>query len=398
MSVGEKEKGKESRSPAPVAARPPAPSKEPLEVLVVDDREENLRAVEAVLDSPSVVVVRARSGEEALRRLLDRNPAVLVLDVQMPGLDGFETAELVRARDRNRHTPILFLSAYTPDDAALRRGYALGAVDYLVKPVNPDVLRSKIAIFLELERRRRREENALRELERSNAHLSRFAQSAAHDLEAPLHGVTEGLRAIDRLGGDALPPEARTHLQRSLDDTDRMRRLIRSILEYARARTEPPEPQTVDADEVLDEALLALRAGVWASGARITREPLPRIRVDPTGLLQVFQNLLDNAIKFRGASPPAIHVSCARTGDRWLLSVRDHGPGIPAADHERAFEPFRRLHHRADLEGSGLGLAICREIVERHGGRIWIDSPEGGGTDVRFTLLAVEGDAKEPGR
>jgi signal transduction histidine kinase len=308
----------------------------------------------------------------------------------MPGLDGFETAEIIRSRDRNRFTPILFVTAHVPTDEELRRGYAVGAADYLVKPVPPEILRAKTAVFVELHQMRRREDRIRGELQRSNRDLARFAQAAAHDLQSPLRWITESLRRLERLGA-RLDDEARGAVTGALAETDRMRRLIRTLLAYARVRTESPTPVTADATEILQDALLALRSSIVESGAEIAREPLPRVRADPILLRQVFQNLVENAIRYRGEGHPRIRVSSRRLDSQWEFAVRDEGVGIDPRDHDIVFEAFRRLAPRAkDDDGTGLGLAICREIVTRHGGRIWVESEVGRGSTFRFTLPAAD--------
>jgi signal transduction histidine kinase len=376
-----------ARAPGPVA--PLEAPAEPVEVLAVDDRPTNLKVLEALLEGVARVL-SAPSGAEALRVLLDHDVAVILLDVQMPGMDGFETAELIRSRDRNRFTPILFVTAHVPTDEELRRGYAVGAADYLVKPVPPEILRAKAAVFVELHQMRRREERVRNELQRSNRDLARFAQGAAHDLQSPLRGIVDSLRGLERIAS-RLDEEARGTVAAALAETERMRRLVRTLLAYARVRTENPAPVTADATEILQDALLSLRSAIVASGAEVAREPLPRVRADPLLLRQVFQNLVENAIRYRGDRPPRVRVSSRRLGGQWEFAVRDEGIGIDPRDHEIVFEAFRRVAPRArGDEGTGLGLAICREIVARHGGRIWVESEAGRGATFRFTLPAAE--------
>jgi signal transduction histidine kinase len=358
-------------------------------ILLVDDQEANLLAMGEVLRGLGAEVVCARSGAEALRLLLDRDFALLLLDVEMPGLGGFEVAKLVRARDVTQQTPILFVTAHLATDEAVQHGYALGAVDFVIKPVAPEVLRAKVIVFVELQRRRREEERARRLLQRANADLTRFAQAAAHDLQAPLRGIADLLKRLEGRAAAAGDDESRALASRAIAEASRMRTLVRGLLDYALVRAQLPAPESVDASALLEEALLVLRSAVEASGAQVTRDPLPQVRADATLVKQVFQNLLENAIKFRGSKPPRVHVGGACEDGWCTFSVRDEGIGIRSQDCSRLFEPLRRLQPRSAYDGTGLGLAICREIVERHGGRIWVESDEGRGSTFRFTLPAA---------
>jgi two-component system sensor histidine kinase/response regulator len=380
-------------SPSPGAA--PGADPDRASILLVDDQDVNLRLLEAILRGRDETLVKARSGPEALRALLERDFAVVLLDVQMPGMDGFETAQLVRERERSRHTPILFVTAIDRDAEHVRRGYLLGAVDYLFKPLDPDVLRAKVGAFVELWRMRqaeRRAKEALaersRELERSNADLAQFGQIVAHDLQAPLRTVAGYLDLLVRRSGDAIDEKGRHYVARAKDDLERMHVLIRDLLSYARARTEPPELEATDADAVARQVLQSLSSPLQEAGAQVVVDPLPRVTADPTQLAQVFQNLVDNAVKFRSKEPPQVRISAERRAGAWVFRVVDNGIGIDPKDHDRIFEPCTRLHARDDYPGTGLGLAICRKVVESHGGDIGVESAKGRGSTFWFSLPA----------
>jgi signal transduction histidine kinase len=356
-------------------------------LLLVDDQEANLSALEAVLEPFGEHLVKARSGREALERLLQTDFAVVLLDVQMPGMSGFDIAALVRARDRTRHTPILFLTAISQTDADVRRGYELGAVDYVFKPIAPEILRAKVAVFVELHRRRRQETLAREELARSNRDLEEFAHVVAHDLQAPLRGVTSHLESLAKHEG-SLEDRDRRHLDAAVADAERMKQQIRDLLAYARARNREAVPEPTDAAAVLREVLGRLRVPLEETHAQVTHGPLPVLLVDPTELAQVLQNLVENAVKFHGAAAPRVHVSAERTGEHWRFSVADNGIGIAAKDSERIFGVFQRLHTREEFPGTGIGLALCRRLVEHRGGRIWVESKNGAGSTFHFTLPA----------
>ncbi len=370
----------------PDASSSGGPADERAYVLAVDDQEANLTALEAALAGVGDGLVKARSGPEALRWLLDRDFAVVLLDVQMPGMDGFETAELIRARDRTRHTPILFLTAMNRTDEHALKGYSLGAVDYVFKPIAPEVLRAKVRVFLELHRRRRREAIAREELARSNQDLAQFAQVVAHDLQAPLRSVAGYLDLLARRAGGSLDETARHYVASAVADAERMKGQIRDLLAYARVKTEAPIPERTDTSAALAEALDRLRVPIAEGRAEVTQGPLPMVLADPSQITQLLQNLVDNAVKFRGPGAPRIHVSSERREQEWVFSVSDNGIGIDPKDRERIFGVFQRLHPRTEFAGTGIGLAICRKIVERHGGRIWVEAGAEKGSIFRFTL------------
>jgi signal transduction histidine kinase len=370
----------------PAPARPP---EDRVAVLLVDDHEANLVALAASLDPLGLDLVKARSGREALRCLLERDFALVLLDVRMPDMDGFETAALIRERDRTRDVPILFLTAMGQNDEHVARGYGLGAVDYVVKPVAPQVLRAKVSVFAELARRRRREEAAAEELARSNRDLEEFARVVAHDLQAPLRAVTGHLDRLAKGSPRSLDAEGKRHLEAAVASADRMRAQIHDLLEYARAGQRTAPHEAVDANLALSWALEALHVTIEDTGARVTSDVLPSVLADRVGLTQVFQNLLDNALKFRGASPPEIRVTAAKAGEMWRISVADDGIGIPVADQDRVFGVFQRLHASHEFPGTGIGLSVCRRIVERHGGRIELRSRPGEGSTFSFTLPAA---------
>lgn len=362
---------------------------ESVDILLVDDHEANLLSLAAILEGYGDHLVKARSGPEALLRLLEREFAVVLLDVQMPGMDGFETAEMIRARGRSHDTPIVFLTAFNQSEDHVLRGYALGAVDYVFKPIAPEILRSKVAVFVELVRRRRREAAVRGELARSNQELATFAEVVAHDLQAPLRGVQGHLDLLSKRAGASLDDSAKRLVSNAVAEAERMGAQIRDLLAYARVRSEPPETRVIDTGESLRRALEMLRAPMEDVKAEVTHGSLPVLVADPLRMTQLFQNLVENAVKFRTEAAPRVRVSAERRGEEWEFTVSDNGIGIEEKSRERVFGVFQRLHSRAEYPGTGIGLAICRKIVEGHGGRIWVDAADGGGSAFHFTIPAT---------
>ena len=365
-------------------------------LLLVDDRPENLLALEAVLAPLGQPMLQARSGEEALRHLLTSEVAVIVLDVQMPGLDGFETAERIKQRERTADIPIIFLTAISQDLEHRLRGYGTGAVDYIFKPVEAAVLRAKVSVFLELHLKSRQlQEQAEQlarksaDLERSNHDLEQFAYIASHDLQDPLRVIAGFVELLgDRLDG-VDDPKVREWMARITATSARMSSLISDLLAYARAGSDPRPPEPVDLDAALATAIDNLRPAITAAGASVDCGPLGLALGRSNDLCQVLQNLVGNAVKFRRPGvAPSVHVEATRADDTVSVCVRDNGRGIAGEDAERAFQVFERIDGDP-YPGTGLGLAVCRKIVERAGHRIWMEPNDGPGVTVRFTLPAV---------
>jgi two-component system sensor histidine kinase/response regulator len=358
-------------------------------VLVVDDVEANLLAIEAVLEGMPCEPVRATSGNDALRLLLKREFAVLLLDVQMPEMDGYEVARLARENPATREVPIIFLTAINRSDENALRGYGTGAVDFLLKPINPHILRSKVQIFAELWQSKRRladevdaHRRTLAELELANAALRHFTSAASHDLREPLRAIQGFLGAIVEDGGERLEPGIRDSVERGRHAAGRMVGLLDSLLAYARLG-KPIAWEEVDCNAVVEHVKADLAERIAATRAVVSAGPLPTVRADRARIYQLFLNLVGNALKFqRAGEPPRVTIG-AREG---VFCVEDRGIGIPAAQQKVIFEAFRRLHGRGKFEGTGLGLTICQQIVEQHGGRIWVESEPQQGSRFYFTL------------
>lgn len=377
-------------------------------ILAVDDRPDNLLALEAVLDPLDLDIIRATSGHEALRHLLTADVALILLDVQMPDLDGYETARLIKARVRTQNIPIIFLTARDKAMEHELAAYGTGAVDYLSKPFAAEVLRAKVQVFVDLwrqsktieeqrallERRldeRDRAESRLRvqtvELERSNAELERFAFVASHDLREPLQvvaGFLDLLRARHE-GGDGDTAEL---IQRATSGIDAMSRLIDDLLSYARASTGEQKPEILDVHDLLTEARVELSSELERTGTLLTNDPLPKVLGDRWQLGRLFVHLIDNAVVYRSEErpQPQVHVGLTRRERFWVVSVRDNGRGVDPREIPRLFTILGRGQPQAEATGTGVGLALCRRVIERHGGEIWMESVEGEGSTVSFTL------------
>jgi PAS domain S-box-containing protein len=250
-----------------------------------------------------------------------------------------------------------------------------------------------ISVVEDITERKRAEEELKQvaaELARSNAELEQFAYVASHDLQEPLRAVAGMIQLLQKRYAGQLDARADELIQHAVEGTTRMRTLITDLLVYSRVGTRSQPLQQTDMAGILQDALANLAVAVRESQAVITHDPLPTLMADRTQLTQLFQNLIGNAIKFRGDKAPAIHIGVEQQKGGWLFAVRDQGIGMETQHFERIFGVFQRLHTRQEYTGTGIGLAICKKIVERHGGRIWVESEVGQGSTFYFTLFSKE--------
>ena len=371
---------------------------ERVNIVLVDDQPSRLLSYEAILGEMDANLLKATSGKEALGVLLKTDVAVVLVDVVMPGMDGYELAGLIRQHPRFRDTAIILISGIQMSDLDRLKGYDSGAVDYVSVPIVPEMLRAKVRVYIDLFRKTRELHRLNRDLEqlvaertaelsRSNEELRQFAVIASHDLQEPLRMISSFVQLLSKRYQKKLDQNAEEFIRFAVDGTRRMHELIDDLLSYSRLDKIVAGNASVDCQEALRRALDNLHVTVSESAAVIEHDSLPIVRVDESQLVQLLQNLLGNAIKFRHADrPPRIHVGAEPMDGKWCLSVRDNGIGIDPKFFERIFQIFQRLHGRHEYPGTGIGLAICKKIVERHRGRIWVESRPGEGSVFRFTL------------
>jgi two-component system, sensor histidine kinase and response regulator len=373
-----------------------SPSQSPgqkVNILLVDDLPANLDALRVVLDDLGQNLVEAQSGKEALQRLLEDDFAVILLDVQMYDLDGFETARLLRIREKSWHTPIIFLTAHDTDRNVVEQAYTLGAVEFLTKPFVPVILKAKVTVFVELFQKTAQLKLQAEELKAANKELEAFSYSVSHDLRAPLRAIDGFSRILLEEHGQQLPEEAREYLELVRRNTKQMGFLVDDLLSFSRLSRQQVKKQTVAPAKIVRQCLEELRGEQNGRRVEITLGDLPPCLADPSLLKQVWFNLLSNAFKYtRKREVALIDVGCrgddpeART-----YFVRDNGVGFDMQYAPKLFGVFQRLHRAEDYEGTGVGLAIVQRIVLRHGGRVWAEAQPGEGATFSFTL---EGDSK----
>ncbi len=403
-----------------------AETPERVKILLVDDQADNLLSAGAVLEALGEEVVTAESGREALRQLLDHDFAVIVLDVMMPEMDGFETAAFIRERERSRHTPIIFLTALGRSEEHIRRGYTLGAVDYLTKPFVPQILRTKVGVFVELHRKsgllahqskllerqnaelqeaihrsrraeeevkalNRRLESRIAELDDLNRELETFSYTVSHDLRGPLSRIAGFSKALLESHRDRLDDQGRLYIERIDYSARRMNDLVEDLLNFSRLTRMEMKEQSVDLSGLVRALSVELAA----------REPQRNVEFvipdgvnawgDATLLRVALLNLLENSWKFtRKHASARIEFGVAETPHGRAYFLRDDGAGFDMAQAGRLFNPFQRLHRDSEFEGTGIGLATVDRIVRRHGGRIWAEGEIERGAAFYFTLRQEE--------
>ncbi len=383
-------------------------------VLIVDDLPENLLALRSLIQSEDRTVFQASSADEALSLLLEHEFALAILDVKMPGMNGFELAELMRGTEKTKHIPIIFVSAVGRDMDYAFRGYESGAVDFLHKPLSPFEVRSKVAMFVELYRHRkalsmqlevveaaRREQEALlTELRETQAELQKavqmrdsFMSIASHELRTPLNGLILDVQLrrlrleqgrMDAFSADKL----REMITRDERQIRSLSRLIDDMLDVSRIRTGKlsVRPEPGDLGVLAGNVVEGLAAQFASAGSHIELQvegPAP-VMMDEFRIEQVLANLLTNALRYGGGKPVSVRVGAA--GEQVRAEVRDQGIGISEADQQRVFEQFERVSSADAPQGLGLGLFISEQIVQAHGGRIELSSRLGEGSCFSIVL------------
>jgi signal transduction histidine kinase len=391
---------------------------EPSKLLIVDDLPDNLRALDALIRDEQRLVIHASSGEQALALLLEHEFALAILDVQMPGMDGFELAELMRGTERTRNIPIMFVSAAGRELNYAFKGYESGAVDFLYKPLDPDAVRGKVAVFValdqqrretrrqmaELERSRHEQEVLLQELNATQEELQRslrmrdeFMSLVAHELRTPLNTLflETQMRTLQLKRGNTAafaPEQIGAMTRRDERQIKAMIRLIDDMLDVSRMRSGKLSirPAPVELTSLLERVVSDLSLQAAASGCSISLAPHAPVSGcwDEFRIEQVIVNLLTNALRYGGGCTVEVSVQAGEEGVR--IDVRDQGKGIAIEDIERIFEPYERGARNGEPKGLGLGLYISRQLAVAHGGELMVSSTPGQGSTFSLVLPCSE--------
>jgi two-component system, sensor histidine kinase and response regulator len=362
------------------------------QVLVVEDSEKELQFLCDMLRDEGFHVIGCGSAHEALNHVQQRDFGVAVIDLRLPDLSGTQLLHRIHSFD-DQVRVIIYTGAASYD--SMKEALHLGAFAYVEKPGDrSELLRhvrrarlervDRYALDLELAVAARTEE-----LARSNHELETFASIVAHDLRSPLLTLSGYCQLLREVLAGQCPDSVDEYLNQIISGAARMERLIEDLLEYSRAGRSQQALERVDMESVLTLVRANLEASIREQAAQIEVGPMPTVTGDQTQLVQLFQNLVGNAIKFRRRPPPRVRVTASRNASGWQFAVEDNGIGIERQHFDRIFQTFQRLHGQ-EYPGTGIGLAVCKKIVERHGGRIWLDSIVGQGTTFQFTLPGQE--------
>lgn len=388
-------------------------------ILLVDDREDNLLSIESIFQPDGYKFVKANSGRQALKVLLNEYDfALILMDVKMPNLNGFETASLIYEREKLKHIPIIFITANNFGDENIYKGYQSGAVDYIYKPINPDVLRAKVSVLIDLYKKNRqllaqeqrlvainksleieiKERKANEEkvkqlnrqlleniasLESANKDLDRFAFMASHDLQEPLRKIRMFSDRLFLKYKEVLDEDGRINIGRIQKAAERMQALITDILTFSKISVDKPAFIESDLNALIKEILTEMEDELNEKRAKVIVDKLPSLCINPSLMKPLFHNLIGNAIKYKKKdSDPVVKITSDITGSingrltkdannkYCRIFIEDNGIGFDQKYAEEIFGMFKRLHHNSEFEGTGIGLALCKKIVEQHRGYI----------------------------
>lgn len=335
------------------------------------------------------------SPEQFRRSVRAQCPDVVLADYNLGQWRGIEALDLLR--EEGLDAPLILVSGALGDETAVEC-IKRGATDYVLKS---SLARLSVCVRRALEEKKLREDrkraekelaSKMEELARSNRDLEQFAYIASHDLQEPLRMVANYTQLLQERYRGKLDKEADKYIQYAVEGALRMQTLVQDLLAFSRAGREGTKMQAVDCNELMRQVVRVLEPTCRESGARILFDRLPTVFANRSQLQQVLQNLIANAIKFRGAKPPVIEITAQQEAEHWILSVKDNGIGIAPEHRESIFVIFQRLHTRQEYPGNGIGLAICKRIIERHGGTIAVESEVGMGSTFTFTMPASASD------
>jgi len=393
-------------------------------ILIVDDNPSNLKVLYTYLKQAGFKVLVAEDGYTGMDVVKNSQPELILLDVMMPGIDGFEVCRRLKENKDNRDIPIIFLTALS-ETVNKVKGFEVGGVDYITQPTENEEVVARVITHLTLNRlsqklqrqngelqseieRRKQIEQKLNsshtllqknndsleqtvaertaELSDSNQDLEHFAYIASHDLRQPLRKIRMCTEYLAEDYGHCFDEQAESYMTYITSSIDRMYLLIDDLLTYSRIGKQEKEAVSIDLASIVAECIEDLSFVIAKKHATVSYHDLPTVQGNLREIRQLFQNLISNALKFTSDKPPKITVTSAPKGERWLLTVTDNGIGIDSQFSDKIFQMFQRLHPDSEFEGTGIGLAICQKVVNSHGGNIWVESKLGKGSSFCFIL------------
>lgn len=361
-------------------------------ILLVDDRPENLYSLECMLMEENLEILKAQSGEEALKLAFQEELSLILLDVQMPGMDGFEVANMLKSTKRTRKIPIIFVTAISKEKKYILRGLDEGAFDYLFKPLDTDITRAKVKTLLQFYAQQKEIELKNAELLRLNEEKNYFLGMASHDLRNPLGNIITLSELIDEEIGHHFPPEHKNYLKVIQSTSRQMMDLLNELLDVSRIESglAASHITTVNVHELLQECISTNKAHADKKQIHLNyslTDTTMTINCDRFQINQILNNLISNAIKYSHAGT-LVEVIVEQNSASTIFHVQDQGQGIPEQEHKKLFDAFTRTSVRSTggEASTGLGLNIVKKLIEGHGGKIWLKSDIGKGSTFSFSI------------
>lgn len=362
-------------------------------ILIVDDKPENLVALETVLKDMNVELVKANSGNEALKATLYHDFALALLDIQMPEMDGYELAGILREEEKTSRLPFIFISAVYTDNLNIFKGYERGAFSFITKPFQPEILVNKVKFFINIYQQEMELYKLNSDLAKKNAdlvsineELESFSYSISHDLRAPLRALNGYSKIMEEEYSSVLDHEGKRILGNIQYNAHKMGMLVDDLLAFSRLGRKEPRKITINMSELIEQVLRDIST-TTGHQTTIRVAPLPPANADPALLSQVWVNLVSNAIKYSGKKEkPEVEIGCTESGDEIIYHVKDNGVGFNMKYIDKLFGVFQRLHDTSEFEGTGIGLAIVHRIIAKHKGRTWAEAKTNEGATFYFSL------------
>jgi light-regulated signal transduction histidine kinase (bacteriophytochrome) len=362
-------------------------------ILLVDDNLENIELLKVILEKDGYEIVFASNGEQALEMTSKLNPKLILLDIMMPGIDGFETCQKLKENKTTREIPVIFISAKNMSEDIVK-GFEVGGLDYITKPFNASEVRRRVKTHLqtqELIAQKEKSENKSKaysqELEIRNQELKDFINIASHDLREPLRKISIFGSLLEKTTGQ-LGQEEKSYLDKIKNSAFRMEKFLDDILELSLITAQANPFKKVNLKTIIKQVTDDLEVLILETNGIVECGELPTIEGDKFQIRQLFQNLVSNSLKFhRKEAPPHIKVTRSHdTNGAWNITLEDNGIGFDQKFSSRIFKPFERLHNQSQFKGTGMGLAICQKIAIRHGGKITVESQVGKGSTFTVAL------------
>lgn len=386
-------------------------------ILIVDDNPNNLKVLYTYLKNADFEVLVAEDGKSGMEVVENSQPELVLLDVMMPGIDGFEVCRRLKSNQATKGIPVIFLTALS-ETVNKVIGFEVGGVDYITQPIENEEVVARVKTHLAMRRmrlalqqqnasleeeieRRKKVESKLQlsndnleetvadrtaELSSSNQDLEQFAYIASHDLRQPLRKIRMCTEYLSEDYAHCFDEQAESYMEYITKSVDRMYSLIDDLLTYSRIGKQEQPCVAVDLKTIVEECLEDLSLTIEEKQAKINYSNLPTVQGNISEMRQLFQNLIANALKFTRDLSPVIDITATSQEKSYLLTVKDNGIGIESQYSDKIFQMFQRLHHTSEYEGTGIGLAVCHKIVTRRGGKIWVESQLGKGSNFFFTL------------